>query len=330
VQKERLQRDGFFALPWNLGTIVIFTAIVGCLFPMGNASAEVKQLHMGTSTVGGIFYNIGSPLAQCVNKAWPEVNITAEFTQGSTENLRLIQQKKMQLAVITPFIGSFAHKGIKMFKGKPADFRVVVRLLPNANVWVALAKSGIKTFPQLRGKKVAVGPASGGLGVIARTQLKANGIDYKKDIKPLFMGAGDMAQAVKDGAVVSSFLTAELTHLVAATHKINVLQWDPKLLDEFLAKNPNFGVYTHPANTFKGVDYAVRTVDNGIQLICQKGMDEQLVYKLTKTIVENLGCIGKIYAPAKAITPEWAASELANPFHPGAIKYFKEKGLWKK
>jgi TRAP transporter TAXI family solute receptor len=303
-------------------------ALCGFLTWTGVASAEVKQLSMGTATVGGAFYNMGSPLAQCVNRALPEVNITAETTEGSTENLRLIDQKKIHLAVITPFIGFFARKGIKMFEGKPIDFRVVVRLLPNANVWAALSKSGLKSFPALRGHKVGVGPASGGMGVIARTQLAANGIDFKKDIKPLFMGAGDMAQAVADGAAVAAFLTPELTHLLCSRNKINIIRWDDKVLDAFLKQNPNFGEYTHPANSFKGVDYPVRTIDNGIQLICQKDMDEDLVYKLTKTIVENIGCIAEIYWPAKAMTAEWAASELANPFHPGAIKYFKEKGLW--
>ncbi|MBW1736905.1 MAG: TAXI family TRAP transporter solute-binding subunit [Deltaproteobacteria bacterium] len=295
-----------------------------------NAEAKVIQLSMGTATVGGIFYNIGAPIAQCVNKALPDVNITAEFTQGSTENLRLINQKKMQLAVITPMIGYFARKGIKMFKGKRIDFRAVVRLLPNANVWVVLAKSKIKRIPELKGHKVGVGPASGGLGVLARIQLKANGINYKKDIKPYFLGAGAMADALKDGTIEAALLTQELAQMTATTHKIRALSWRDKELKAFLKKNPYFGVYVHPPNTFKGVDYPVKTVDNGIQLICDKDMDEGLVYRLTKAIVENLDCIAKIYAPAKAITPEWTAMELANPFHPGAIKYFKEKGLWKK
>ena len=171
-------------------SVCLFSTII--LF-QGFAHAERKQLSMGTATVGGIFYNIGAPIAQCVNQALAEVNITAEFTQGSTENLRLIDQKKMQLAVITPMIGHFARKGIKMFKNKPTDFRVIVRLLPNANVWTVLAKSKVKSIPGLKDYKVGVGPASGGLGVLSRLQLKANGINYKKDIKPYFLGAGAMA-----------------------------------------------------------------------------------------------------------------------------------------
>jgi len=294
------------------------------------ASAQTKQLSMGTATVGGILNNIGSAIAQCVNKALPEVNITAEFTEGSNENIRLIDQKKMELALITPQIGYNARKGLPPFKDKPIDFYAVVRLLPNGNVWVALEKSKVKTIPEMKGQKVAVGPASGGLGVIARTQLEAYGLDYKKDIQPFFMGAGEMAEAVKDGAVEVSFLTEELAKMVATTHKIRPLAWDKKVLTPFLEKHPYFGEYTYPPNTFKGVDYPVLPVDNGIQLICAKELSEELVYKLTKAIVENLECMAKIYAPAQAITPQWAATELGNPVHPGAIKYFKEKGLWKK
>jgi len=314
-----------------ISILFIFSlASQGVFLSSRTAHAEVKQLSMGTATVGGIFYNMGGPLATCVNKALPEVNITAEITQGSTENLRLIDQKKMRLAVITPMIGYYARHGTHMFKKKPIDFRAVVRLLPNANVWVVLAKSEVESIPGVKGKKVGVGPASGGLGVIARSQLAANGINYKEDTKPYFLGAGAMAEALKDGTVEASFLTKELAEMVAATHKIRVLPWNRNALESFLAKNSYYGEYTHPPNTFKGVDYPVLTIDNGIQLICDKDMDEGLVYKLTRAIAENLGCIGNIYAPAKAITPEWTAIELGNPFHPGAIRYFKEIGVWKR
>jgi TRAP transporter TAXI family solute receptor len=311
----------------GFGILICSLFLQSTILQSGNAYAEVKQLSMGTATVGGIFYNIGGPLAQCINQALPEVNITAEFTQGSTENLRLIKQKKMQLAVITPMIGTFARKGIRMFKDKPADFRVVVPLLPTANIWAVLKDSKVSKIPELKGHKVGVGPASGGLGVVARLQLTGNGINYKTDVKPFFLGAGAMADALKDGTVEGTLLTAELAKLVATTHPLKPLPWEKETVDQFLKKFPYFGEYSHPPGTFKGVDYPVRTIDNGIQLICDKDMDDALVYKLAKTIIENLACIAKTYAPAKALTPEWVASELANPFHPGAIKYFKDKGL---
>ena len=303
--------------------------LVLSLFLLGAGPAlAVEQLSMGTSSVGGLFYNLGSPIAQCVNKAWPEVNITAEFTQGSTENLRLMGQKKMHLAIISPMIGYFSRNGLAMFKGKPVDFRVVVRLLPNGNVWTTLKKENtIHSIPDIKGHKVGLG--TGGIMTVSRLQLEFFGMDIKKDIKPFFLQTGALADALKDGSVDVSFLTKELAIMVTATHDIRMISWDEKDLDRYTKEKPYFGKLLYPANTFKGVDYPVWTVDNGIQMICDKDMSDEMVYKLTKTIIENLDCVTKIYAPAKEINPEWCASKLGNPFHPGAIKYFKEKGLWK-
>jgi TRAP transporter TAXI family solute receptor len=311
--------------------VVGLSLFIFSLGVQGTGTAQaVEQLSMGTATVGGIFYNLGAPITQCVNQALPEVNITAEFTEGSVENLRLLGQKKIQLAIITPSIGTLAGKGAAMFeKSGPVDFQVVVRLLPNANVWAVLKSSDVKSIPELRGKKVGVGPASGGLGTVARAQLTANGLNFKTDLKPYFLGAGDMAEALKDGTVEGAILTMELAEQVALTHPLRVLAWDKATLDKFLKENPVYGEYIYPPNTFKGVDYPVLTMDNGIQLITQTDMNDELVYELAKTIIENINCMTRVYAPAKALTPQWMASELANPFHPGAIKYFKEAGLWK-
>ncbi len=310
------------------GLLVCVLLLQLTILPSDKAYAEVKQLSMGTSSVGGLFYNIGSPIAQCINSNLPEVNVTAEFTEGSTENLHLMGQKKMHLAVISPMVGYFARNGIKMFKkGGPIDFRVVMRLLPNGNIWVTLKnEKTIKTIADIKGHKVGVG--TGGIGVMSTMQLEYFGIDVKKDIKPYFLQTGALADALKDGSVDVSFLTKELAMMTTATHDIRIIQWQEQDLKAYIEKNPYFGRYVYPANTFKGIDSEILTSDNGIQLIVETDMSEDLVYRLTKTIVENLDCVTKIYAPAKALNPEWSASKLGNPFHPGAIKYFKEKGLW--
>ena len=300
------------------------------LFQHAALCANVMQLSMGTGTAGGIFSDVGIPLATCINRAWPEVNVTAEITEGSVENLRLMSQNKMQISVTSPQIAYFATKGIENFKDKPVYVSVIVRLLPNTNVWVALEGSGVKTFADMRGKKIGVGPASGGLGTYAQLQLAANGMDYKKDIKPYFMSVGEMTDALKDKAIDAAILTVGATHIAAATHKIRVISWGENELNGYVTKYPYCARYVLPPNTFKGADYPVLTADNGVQLICRTDEDEGFVYKMAKTITENLKCIWDTYAPAKEMTREFAASELGNPFHPGTIKYFKETGLWKK
>ena len=311
----------------SIGVLVFSLALHGVMLPSQNALA-VEQLSLGTSSPGGLFYNIGNPVAQCINQNLPEVNVTAEFTEGSVENLRLIKQKKMHLAVISPMIGHFARNGVRMFKGKPVEFKVVVRLLPNGNVWTVLKKNkDIKTIYDIKGKKVGVG--TGGIGVMSRMQLAAHGIKVKGDIKPFFLQTGSLADALKDGSVDVSFLTKELALMVTATHDIRIIPWQDKELNAYIDKNPYFGPYVYAPNTFKGVDYEVQTVDNGIQLVCDASMSDDMVYKLAKAVSENLGCVTKIYAPAKVLNKEWVASKLGNPFHPGAIKYFKDAGVWK-
>lgn len=298
------------------------------LFPLPNPALSADQISMGTSSVGGLFYSIGNPVAQCINTALPEVNVTAEFTEGSTENLRLMAQKKMHLAVISPMIGYFARNGTRMFKGKPVDFRVVARLLPNGNIWATLkGNEEIKTLRDIKGHRVGVG--TGGIGVMSRMQLEYFGIDIKKDIKPYFLETGALADALKDGTVDVSFLTKELAIMVTATHPIEVLSWDKADIEDYTTKNPYFGLFSYAPSTFKGVDHEVLTSDNGVQLICDSDMSDEMVYKLTKALMENLDCVSRIYAPAKELNPSWCASSLGNPFHPGAIKYYKEKGLWK-
>ena len=297
---------------------------------LGAGSAQaVEQLSMGTATVGGFFYNVGAPVAQCINKALPEVNVTAEFTEGSTENLRLIQKKKIQLAVISPMVGYFAGKGIAMFKKSgPVNFRVVVRLLPNGNVWATLKKNKtIKTIRDIKGKKVGIG--TGGIGVVSRLQLEYHGIDIKKDIKPFFPSTGDLATLLKDGKVDVSFLTEGLAKMVTATHEIRMISWDEEYRKKYVSEKPYFGAFNYKPNHFKGVDYEVKTIDNGIQLICDADMSDYKVYRLAKAVIENIDCMSKIFKPAKALNPKWCASKLGNPFHPGSIRYFKEVGLWK-
>jgi len=313
----------------GFGLMVCMLLLQTTNLPAGKAYAEVQQLSMGTSSVGGFFYNVGAPVAQCINKVLPEVNVTAEFTEGSTENMHLIQKKKMQLAVISPMVGYFAGKGIRMFeKSGPVDFRVIVRLLPNGNVWTVLkSNKDIKTIRDFKGQRVGIG--TGGIGVVSRLQLEYFGIDIKKDIKPFFPQTGELATLLKDGKIDVSFLTEGLAKMVTATHEIRMISWEEEDRKKYVEKHSYFGEFNYKPNHFKGVDYEVQTIDNGIQLIASADMPDEMAYKLAKAVIENIDCISKIFAPAKALSPAWCASELGNPFHPGAIKYFKDAGLWK-
>lgn len=289
--------------------------------------AAVTHLSMGTASVGGIFHSVGLALAQCVNKFLPEVNITAEITAGTIENLRLLDDRKIQLAVVTPQVAYQALTGKPPWKNK-IEFSILMRLIPNSNNYVVLSGSRIKSVADLKGKRVSVGPAGGGLEPNAKAILEAYGLSYK-DLTPLFLGIGAGADALKDKKVDACITTIPIIHELQATAKINILFMEEKLIDAMIARHPYYGKQRIPANTFKEVPQDMIVPDFGIQLAVRSDADPELIYKLTKTIMENLKCLGETFAPMKVITPEWAASKLANPFHPGAIRYFKEKKVWK-
>jgi TRAP transporter TAXI family solute receptor len=293
----------------------------------GAFSAQaVTQLHLGTASVGGTFHSVGLALAQCLNKFLPEVNVTAEITAGTIENLRLLDDRKIQLAVITPQVGYQALMGEAPWK-KKMDFKILLRLIPNSNSYVALSGAGIKNIAQLKGKRVNVGPAGGGLEPNAKAILEAYGLTYK-DLTPLFLSIGAGAEALKDRKVDACITTIPIIHELQATTKIDILFMEEKVIDVMIAKHPYYGKQRIAANTFKDVPHEVIVPDFGMQLAVRSDADPELVYKLTKTIIENSKCLGENYTPLKMMTPEWAASKLANPYHPGAIKYFREKKVW--
>jgi TRAP transporter TAXI family solute receptor len=304
---------------------LFFVLLLSSYVPKGDAA--VTHLSMGTASVGGIFHSVGLALAQCVNKFLPEVNITAEITAGTIENLRLLDDRKIQLAVVTPQVAYQALKGEPPWKNK-IEFGILMRLIPNSNNFVVLSGSGIKSVADLKGKRVSVGPAGGGLEPNAKAILEAYGLSYK-DLTPLFLGIGAGVDALKDKKVDACITTIPIIHELQATAKINILFMEEKLIDAITSRHPYYGKQRIAANTFKEVSQDIIIPDFGMQLAVRSDADPELIYKLTKTIMENSKCFGEAYAPMKVITPEWAASKLANPFHPGAIRYFKEKKAWK-
>ncbi len=295
---------------------------------MGAFSAQaVTQLHMGTASVGGTYYSVGLALAQCLNKSLPEVNVTAEITAGTVENLRLLDDRKIHLAIIAPQHAYQAYRGDSPWK-KKIDFNIVIRLIPNSNSFVALSGSGIKSISDLKGKRVNMGPAGGGLEPNAKSILETYGLTYK-DITPVFFGIGAGVDALKDKKVDAAITTIPLVHELQATTKIDILFMEEKMIDAMIVKHPYYGKQRIPGNTFKEVPHEVVVPDFGMQLAARSDADSELIYKLTKALMENLKCLGETYAPMKSLNPEWAATKLGNPYHLGAIKYFKEKKVWK-
>jgi TRAP transporter TAXI family solute receptor len=290
-------------------------------------ASAATQISIGSGSVGGILYNAANFITQCLNKSLPEFNFTAETTAGTIENLRLMQAGQMTVAVATPQVGYEALNGLPPWKEK-VSFRVIMSLVPVAPILTSLKNSGITSHRDLKGKKVGVGPAGGGMEPMVKSVLEEYGMDYK-DIKPVFIGLGPGVDALKGRTVDATMLNPDLIDSLTLTNSVNLLTVDEKTMKNITTQYPYISMVRYPANRFKDIHYEVITPGYNLALVAKTDLSEQTVYKITKAIVENLKCLQEVYAPAKIITPQWAAAKLYAPFHPGAIKYYKEINVLK-
>jgi uncharacterized protein len=291
-----------------------------------SVSMAAQELHMGTSTVGGIYYNLGVPICQVLNKYIPEIHVTPEITIGTVENLRLMGQGKMELGITLSFVATEAYNGVGTFKEK-VPVRTIMHLAPLVNFFMALETSGIKTHDDLKGKRVNLGQP-GGLDQNSKNLLAAYGIT-PKDMKPSLQGVGAGVDALKDGKFDAVIVTVPLANQLLATHKATIIWPDEAHLDKMVKATPGYGKWKMPAGTIKGVDEAKWVPDFGCTLSCTEKADPALVYKMTKVLLEHLDELTAMFAEYRHVTKEWAANSMGIPHHPGAEKYYKEAGLVK-
>ena len=308
--------------------IFILILLFGVFFVGSHQEAfGVTQISIGSGSVGGILYNSANFIAQCLNKFLPGFNFTAETTAGTIENLRLMQAGQMSVAVATPQVGYEALTGLPPWKEK-IDFRTIMILVPVAPIMTSLRNSGISSHKDLKGKKVGVGPAGGGMEPMVKSVLEEYGIDYK-DIKPVFIGLGPGVDALKGRTVDATMLNPDLIDSLVLTNPVNLLSVEEKVIKIVTTKYPYISEIRYPANRFKDISYEVITPGYNLLLVAKPDLGEDVVYKITKTIIENLKWLQDGYAPAKIMTPQRAATKAIAPFHPGAIKYYKEIKVWK-
>jgi len=308
-----------------LSVCVLF--LVATVFAQPLAAFAVEEIHFGTSTVGGIYYQIGMPMCQVINKyLGNEYHATAETTIGSVENIRLLGQGKIQLGLGLPFMAANAIKGAQPF-GEKIALRTVMRTIPVNNLFVVLANSDIKTMNDLRGKRVNLGQP-GGLDRNSLALLQAYGITIK-DIKASVQGVGAGVDALKDGKMDAVITTIPLINQLKATHDIRILWVDETHLDKIIAAQPAYSKWQMPLGMIKDVNEPKWVPDFGSALFTVEGSKPDFVYKIAKVLIEHLNELQEMFPQYRSLTKEMAAQALGAPLHEGSVKYFKEIAILK-
>ena len=318
----------------KMKNISIAVALVASAGLAGTAIAQQKTMSIGTGGTGGVYYPLGGAIANVLSKSLPNVQATAEVTGGSVDNLKLIASGQSEMGFSMADAAQDAFKGEDKFKSGKVALQTLLVVYPNRMHVVTIEGTGIEKMSDLKGKRVSTGSPGSATEVMAFRVLEAAGLDKDKDMKRERLGVAESVNAIKDRKIdafmwVGGVPTAAVTDL-AATPGVKM-----KLIDhaDTVAKmNAKYGEL-YSVSTIKAGAYPGDDKDNAIAevwniIVTGNKMSDDDAYNIVKTLVEKKSDIVAVHKEANSFSLDnqiQARSPI--PFHPGALKYFKEKGI---
>jgi len=300
------------------------------LKPNGKPQAS-KRLIMGTGGSGGTYYAFGGVLSKYIEDE-TGIRCTAVESDGSAANIKGIATGDYQLGTVQSDVMDYAFNGTKTFKesGKIDSFRAIGALYPET-IQLVTTDPDIKTVADLKGKAVSIGVPNSGVYFNAMDVLTAAGLTLE-DINEVTQDFNASAESLTDGKIDAAFIVAgapttaitELATRNAATHLIPI---DGEVAKKAMESCSFYTATVIPKGTYKGQEEDVTTLSVKATLIVSADIDEDTVYNITKTIFDNTDAIAKLHDKGKALDTKYATEGITVPFHAGAAKYFKEKGI---
>ena len=309
------------------------------LFALSSCNPSDKagktRLSIATGGTGGVFYPYGGGIAKVIGEHIPNVEATAEVTAASVDNLKFIRDHKADLAFTTADTLADAVNGTGPFKDSRLQIRTLANLYKNYTHVVTLASSPIKTIKDLKGHVVGTGSPGSGAEITAIRILQAYGIDPDKDLQRQRLSVAESADALKDGKVDAFFWTGgmptasivDLGHTSGIT--IRLLPNDEALP----ALRATYGESLYfrgvvPKTMYPGLEGDIGVISIPNLIVVNADMDENLVYEITKNMFEHRDELIAIHPEAQNLSLETAVKDSPASFHPGAIRYYKEKNAW--
>jgi uncharacterized protein len=312
----------------------VFGVCVAVLFLMGAVASvyAADNLVLATGGTAGTYYPFGGAMAKIWNSKIKDMNVTAQTSGASAENVRLVNKKEVELALVQSDTLDFAFNATEAFKEPLKAMNAIAVLYPEIIQVVVAAAGPIKSIADLKGKKVGVGAPGSGTEANFRQLLDAYGMK-KEDVNAQFLSFSESAEAYKDKHIDAFIVTAGIPNAgimdVATQNEIRILDIPADITAKLTQKYPFLAAAKVPANTYKGQTTEVSTVAVTAVLICGSSLSEAMVYNLTKALFENQAELGAAHAKGKELSLQYAVKGVSIPFHPGAVKYYKEKGVMK-
>ena len=293
-------------------------------------SAQADQfINILTGGTGGVYYPLGVAISKIYAEKIKDSKPSVQATKASVENLNLIQQGKGELAFTLGDSLADAWKGNAEvgFKAKLDKLRTVAAIYPNYIQIAALKDSGIKSLGDLKGKRLAVGAPKSGTELNARAILEGAGMSYKDLGKVEYLPFNESVELMKnrqlDATLISAGLGVSAIRDLCASVECVIVEIPKAVVDK--GGSPYQSV-TIPGGTYPGNDKDVNAAAVQNYLVTSSSLSDALVYQMTKDLFDNLPTLQAAHAAAKAIKVEDAGKNPPVPLHPGAEKFYKEKG----
>lgn len=323
---------------FNRRLFFIVSMLVGLVLIYGfynDTHAQSRRLSIGTADTGGVYYIYGGGIAKIISSYIPNTIATAEVTPGAVDNVKMLQNKSIDLAFTKSDIAADALRGVGIFeKTGKVPVRIIAATHADIAHVVVWGTSGIEKIEDMKGKRISTSAPGSGHEIVAMRLLEAANVSIH-EIKRERLSLSESVNAFKDRKVDGFFFATgipaasmlDLSSTPGVSYKILDVQSYLKKISE-----KHGAVYVEseiPKGTYSKLEKDVKTFAVPVIFVTTEDMDPNLVYLITKTMFERKSELEAIHKEARKLNLKSAISVGGVPYHPGAIRYYKEQGVWK-
>lgn len=310
--------------------LFVLLAVLVLLLSLSSAASAATFISIATGGTSGTYYPLGGDIANLFNTMIDGVKASAQATGGSADNLRLIDAGDAEMGTVQNDVSIYAYTGADSFREEQiTSFSVVASLYAEYVQLVVRADSDIRCISDLRGKTVSIGAAGSGVATNAVHVLEAAGMTVE-DINAQYLSFSESGDGLKNKQIDAAFICAGIPNAaiteLASTTGVRLISLSEEEVARLTAAHPTYANLTLPASVY-GLEEDTNCIAITALLVCTNELDEELVYQMTKALFEQENIL--THAKAAEITLDTAFSGVGEllPFHPGAARYYQEKGL---
>jgi TRAP transporter TAXI family solute receptor len=315
--------------------VILTMALILAGLGGGPAEAQPKRISIGTADTGGVYYIYGGGIAKVISANIPNTQATAEVTPGAVDNVKMLQNQSLDFAFTKSDVAAEAIKGVGPFASTGKFPARAIAVLYADIAHVVVVSSGINKLEDMKGKRISTSAPGSGHEMVALKLLDAAGVDPTKDFKRERISLSESANAFKDRKIDGFFFATglpaasmlDMNSTPGLTFKILNVQSYLKAIVSKHGRIYNEDVI--PKSTYSKLESDVKTISVPVIFVTGEGMDEKLVYNITKVMFEKKADLVAVHKEARKLELKSAISLAEVPFHSGAIKYYKEQGVWK-